>query len=103
MNLVYCTNCGTKNDDNNEFCVNCKESLINTQTIKRERRQKESECFGLPYGGSIIGLVIGLIIVIWGISSVMGINFGSFLWPIVIIIFGILMIAGALYTMNRRR
>ena len=101
--MVYCTKCGTKNVDDTEFCTNCKEPLNAHQTVKRERRQKENECFGLPHGGSIAGLIIGFVIILWGLSSVLDINFGSYLWTIVIIIFGTLMVAGALYTMNRRR
>jgi len=101
--MVYCTKCGTKNEDDAALCIKCKEPLNAPQTVKRERRQKESECFGLPHGGSIGGLVIGLIIILWGLSNVLDINLGSYLWTIIIIIFGTLMVAGALYSMNRRR
>jgi uncharacterized membrane protein YvbJ len=99
--MVYCTKCGTKNEDNIEFCVKCKEPLKTTRSIRRERRQKENECFGLPHGGSIAGLIIGFIIILWGVTSFLEVDFN--LWPIIIIIFGILMAAGALYSMNRRR
>ncbi|MCW4014926.1 MAG: zinc ribbon domain-containing protein [Candidatus Bathyarchaeota archaeon] len=100
--MVYCTKCGTKNDDNATVCTNCKEPLATTQTVRRERRRKENECFGLPHGGSIAGLVLGLIIVLWGISSIFDIPFGSYLWALVIVIFGTLMVAGALYSMSRK-
>ena len=101
--MVYCTKCGTKNEEDATLCVKCKEPLNVYQTVRRERRQKENECFGLPHGGSIAGLVIGLIIVLWGVTSVLAIDFGSYLWALIIIIFGTLMVAGALYSMNRRR
>jgi len=101
--MVYCTKCGTKNEDDVMTCVNCKEPLGNYQTVRRERRQKESECFGLPNGGSIAGLVIGLIIILWGVTSVLDISLGDFLWPLIIVIFGTLMVAGALYSMRRKR
>jgi len=101
--MVYCTKCGIKNEDDVKFCTSCKESLNAHQTVTREQQQKENECFGLPHGGSIGGLVIGFIIILWGLSSVLDIDFGSYLWTIVIIIFGTLMVAGALYSMNRRR
>jgi uncharacterized membrane protein YvbJ len=101
--MVYCTKCGTKNEDDVTVCVKCKEPLVSTQTVRRERRRKESECFGLPHGGSIAGFVIGLIIILWGVTSVLGIDFGSYLWALIIIIFGSLMVAGALYSMSRRR
>jgi hypothetical protein len=99
--MVYCTKCGTKNDDDATVCVKCKEPLVGHTPVRRERRRKESECFGLPHGGSIAGLVIGLIIILWGITSVIDIEFP--LWAFIIIIFGSLMVAGALYSMTRKR
>jgi uncharacterized membrane protein YvbJ len=99
--MVYCTKCGTKNEDNIEFCAKCKEPLKSFQSVRRERKRKENECFGLPHGGSIAGLVIGFLIVLWGVTAFLDVTLE--LWPIVIIIFGVLMAAGALYSMNRRR
>ena len=101
--MVYCTKCGTKNEDDAVVCVNCKEPLGSHPPVRRERRRKENECFGLPHGGAIAGLVIGLIIILWGVSSVLEIDFGNYLWAFIVIIFGTLMVAGALYTMGRRR
>lgn len=99
--MVYCTKCGTKNDDNAEFCVKCSQPLNRYPSVRHERRRKENECFGLPHGGAIAGLVIGFLIILWGVTSVLHLSFE--LWPIVIIIFGVLMAVGALYSMTRRR
>ena len=52
-----------------------------TQTVRTERRRKENECFGLPHGGSIAGLVLGLIIILWGITSVLDVDFGTYPSP----------------------
>jgi uncharacterized membrane protein YvbJ len=101
--MVYCTKCGTKNDEDAVICANCKEPLMSSQTVRHQRQRKENECFGLPHGGSIAGLVIGLIIILWGVTTVLDINFGNYLWAIVVVIFGTLMVAGALYSMNRKR
>lgn len=101
--MVYCTKCGTKNEEGATICVNCKEPLIVSRTVRRERQRKESECFGLPHGGSIAGLVIGLIIILWGVTTVLEIEFGDYLWAIIVVIFGSLMVAGALYSINRKR
>jgi len=101
--MVYCTKCGAKNEDDAEVCANCKEHLNVSQTVRRERQRKESECFGLPHGGSIAGLIIGLIIILWGVTSLLDIDFGRYLWPLIIVLFGALMVAGALYSMSRRR
>ena len=100
--MVYCTKCGTKNDDDAVVCVKCKEPLMSDKTVRRERRRKENDCFGLPHGGSIGGLVIGLIIILWGATAVLDIDFGSYFWAFIIIIFGTLMVAGALYTISRK-
>lgn len=99
--MVYCTKCGTKNEDNVKVCAKCNEPLVGRPHVKRERRQKESECFGLPNGGLIAGLVIGLLIVLWGLTSVLDIDLPF--WSFIIIIFGTLMVAGALYSMGRKR
>jgi len=101
--MVYCTKCGTKNEEDAVICVKCKEPLGSYQTVRRERRRKENECFGLPNGGAIAGLVIGLIIILFGVSSVLDIDLGNYLWALIIIIFGTLMVAGALYSIGRRR
>jgi uncharacterized membrane protein YvbJ len=101
--MVYCPKCGTKNEDAAEFCVKCGASLQTGTVASRryERRKAEQECFGLPHGGAIAGIVIGAIVVIWGISVMLqqlGIIGESFeFWFIIIIVIGILIIAGALY------
>ena len=99
--MVYCTKCGTKNEEDETICVKCKEPLDIYQTLRRERRRKENECFGLPNGGAIAGIVIGLIIILAGVSSVLKIPID--VWALIIIIFGTLMVAGALYSIGRKR
>ena len=97
------------NDDAAEFCVKCGASLrTGTYESRRyERRRAESECFGLPHGGAIVGLAIGIIILIWGIfvlaqqTGVIAVT--PDLWFVVIIVIGVLLIAGAVYRLNRRR
>lgn len=111
MKLVYCTKCGTKNDDDAVVCSNCSASLREA-TPKRHRsqsecfgpgkgRSSEDECFGLPYGGAIAGIIFGLIIVIIGFAILSGLQVWDILWPLLIVILGVLIIAGALYGMRR--
>ena len=98
--MGYCTKCGTKNEEDAAVCVKCGASLVARPAWGRERRRAEQECFGLPHGGIIAALVIGIIIIFAGISSLPGIEIEW--WPFVIIIFGILIVAGALYRYGRR-
>jgi hypothetical protein len=107
--MVYCTKCGAKNEETAAMCVKCGAPLHKTAAPPwtYERRRAEKECFGLPHGGAIVGLVIGIIIILVGLSQVPGIlpseiNLWDYIWPLVIIIFGILLIAGALYSYSRR-
>ena len=83
------------------------ESEVSLQMLlsksSRERRV-EDECFGLPHGGAIVGLIIGIIIILWGLTQVMPglLPAGFSLWWLIIIIFGVLIVAGALYKFSRR-
>jgi len=106
--MVYCTKCGTKNEEDAAVCVKCGASLGARPPARRERRRPEKECFGLPYGGAIVGLIIGIIIILVGLSQVPGIlppeiEVWDYLWPFIIIVFGILIVAGALYGYSRSR
>lgn len=66
-------------------------------------RRVESECFGLPHGGAIVGLFIGVIIILWGLSQLPGLLPIDFnFWPWIIIVFGGLIIAGALYGFSQK-
>ena len=101
--MTYCTKCGTKNTDDAEFCVKCGASLGSVeQTSKRYRRERrEGECFGLPHGGAVFGLFIGAIIILWGLTQLFGWNIEIWTWAIIVI--GVLMVAGAVYGLTRKR
>ncbi len=106
--MVYCSKCGTKNDDNATTCSNCGAPLYTVGqsypgSEREHYRRMENECFGLPHGGMIAALVFGIIIILVGLSLFLqasyqiNINF----WPLIIVVFGLLLVAGALY--RRRR
>jgi uncharacterized membrane protein YvbJ len=106
--MVYCTKCGAKNEDTALVCVNCGASLQTGTYVSRryERRRMEQECFGLPHGGAILGIAIGVIIILWGFIW-LGQQTGAIaqtveMWPIAAIIFGILIVIGAIYGLSRR-
>ena len=62
----------------------------------------EKECFGLPNGSMIVGIVFGVIIILVGLNMFLKAtyNVNIELWPLILVIVGILIVAGALY---RRR
>ncbi|MFB0504502.1 MAG: hypothetical protein ACETWE_11760 [Candidatus Bathyarchaeia archaeon] len=64
-------------------------------------RRERDECFGLPNSGAIAGIVFGILIIMWGLSTLFGweINIMAF----IVIIFGALIVAGAIYRLTRRR
>ncbi len=73
-------------------------------------RRAEKECFGLPHGGAIVGLIIGIIIILVALSWIPGLIppevkevTDLLFWPVIVIVFGILIVAGALYGLGRRR
>lgn len=120
--MVYCTKCGAKNPDDAKICTQCGASLYAVGETGRQRvedecggsrrrgepyRRVESECFGIPGGGAIVGFAIGIIILLAGIIYLMQqanlISSNINVWPFAIIIFGILLIIGALYVLSRRR
>ena len=107
--MVTCPKCGTQNADDSRFCTNCGVALYSDQGEKRRgdncfgqpQRHVQDECFGLPHGGTIVGLFIGLIIIIYGLTSLFRLNVD--LGPLFVIMFGVLIVAGALYAYTRRR
>jgi uncharacterized membrane protein YvbJ len=119
--LVYCTKCGTKNEEDAAVCVKCGASLAGPPAWRRERGRREKEekqekgekpeqeCFGLPRGGPIVGIIIGAIIIIVGLSQVPGLISPEvreitdpLFWPAIMIVFGVLIVGGALYRYSRR-
>ena len=121
--MVYCTKCGTKNLDDAKVCSQCGASLYaigeregqgrvedecwGTRRQGEPYRRMQYECFGIPRGGVIVGIAIGLFIVLAGILILLPEAFPGFPtinpWPIAIIIIGILIVIGALYGLSRRR
>ena len=111
--LVYCTKCGTKNEDDAAECIKCGAALQISRPVRRyrsddncfgprERRHMEDECFGLPHGGAIVGIIFGIIIIILGLAIYSGVQLWDYLGPMILVIVGILIIAGAFYGMRRR-
>ncbi len=105
--MVYCSRCGTQNPDTNTHCTNCGAPLYTVGqrypgSDREHYRKVENECFGLPNGGMIVGIVFGLIIILVGLGwflQAYGITID--VWPFIIIIFGVLIVLGAVYSRRR--
>jgi len=105
--MVVCPKCGTKNEEDAKYCAQCGVNLeTGAYPSRRYKRRREEECFGIPRGGTIVGLAIGVIIILWGLivflEQAKVIPTSVEIWPIAAIIFGVLILVGALYGLSRR-
>ncbi|MFX1272914.1 MAG: zinc-ribbon domain-containing protein [Promethearchaeota archaeon] len=106
--MVYCQSCGSENTENATFCSNCGAQLQADAPppASRPPKKPDEECFGLPYGDAICGVIFGSIIIISGLAYFFGWDFST-LWettifPYLVILFGILIILGALYSSSTK-
>lgn len=98
--MVYCTKCGTENEEDAVNCKSCGEPMKEEIRYRRVRRRRDDDlCFGSG-GGSKIGIFIGLMIILAGISQLLQ---GTFwwatwdkLWPIPVILLGLFIVYNAL-------
>jgi len=97
--MVICTKCGAENKVDAKFCSGCGDAF--GQVKSRDKNPKD-DCFGLPHGGAIFGLFIGSLIIIWGVTQAFGWEIEQ-LGPYAIIIFGIIILAGAFYKLTRKK
>jgi len=105
--MVVCPKCGTKNEEDAKYCAQCGANLeTGVYPSRRYKRKREEECFGIPRGGTIVGLAIGVIIILWGfiwlLQQVNVLPKTLEIGPFAAIIFGILILVGALYGLSRR-
>lgn len=99
--MVYCHKCGTQNDEGSEYCKKCGASLKG-EPVTRGLRRTSDECFGIPYGGAVFGLVFGSLLVILGLGQVLGLELERYIGPVIIIVIGLLIIVGAFFAYLRR-
>jgi tetrahydromethanopterin S-methyltransferase subunit E len=109
VTMVYCVKCGAENKEGAEFCANCGVLLHakgsrekSGDTCFGPESRMEEECFGLPYGGAIVGIVFGVFIIIVGLAVLWGQDIGRWIGPFAAIIIGILIVAGAIYGLRRK-
>ncbi|MCK4633900.1 zinc ribbon domain-containing protein [Candidatus Bathyarchaeota archaeon] len=111
--MVYCSKCGTKNEEDATHCTKCGVNLEVSREKRFERRAEEwgeqfgkraeEECFGLPHGGAISGIIFGIIILVFGFAWLTGVDIWANIGPFMAILVGLLIVAGAIYGVTRRR
>jgi len=101
--MVYCTKCGAKNEDTAEVCVKCGAPLVPPRAypLRRVRREAEEVCFGIPKPWFLP--FIGVAIILAGIFSLLEqiVPGMPSVWPLIVILFGILIILAVLYRPKR--
>lgn len=103
--MVYCHKCGHKNPEDAKTCAQCGALLYPPPPEEyRAYRRYEEECFGIPRGSTVVTLFFGFIVVLMGLSILLAEIYQISIpwWPIVIIMFGLLIIMGALFRLSRK-
>jgi len=86
-------------------------SVVVRRFILRREKEEETwfgperrveECFGLPHGGAIAGIIFGAFIIILGLAMFLGQDIWELIGPSAAIIIGILIVAGAIYRLSRK-
>ena len=106
--MVICTKCGKENEEDAKFCFNCGATLHPEERKKRGdtcfgERRPEEECFRIPYGGAIAGIIAGVFIILIGLAIAFEIDIWRWIGVFILLIIGILVIVGATYGLRRRR
>jgi uncharacterized membrane protein YvbJ len=106
--MVYCTKCGTNNAEGATVCVNCGAPLYVTSTESRSywgHRHYAREYYGFHRrSGALATLIIGIVIVLIGVSFLLNAAFNINIpwWAIILILLGVWFIARAAMRMKRR-
>jgi hypothetical protein len=101
VSAVYCRRCGAENRNDAIHCVECGAAL-RVQSRPTRPPGYDDACFGLPHGGAIIGLIIGIFIIIAGISTLPGVNLWPWIWAIFLLVVGAAIVLAVLARLVRR-
>lgn len=110
--MTYCQYCGTKNNKNAKICKKCGEKLYPGEKTElgrglgtaEHRERQAQECFGVPRLGAMIGVAIGLLVILFGAGIILSRHYGTQIeiWPLAIVIFGLMVVAAALSALRRK-
>jgi hypothetical protein len=107
MIMVHCSKCGTENMDDAKFCVKCGTALAG----ERERHEsacfgaerEDNDCFGVRHGSALVGIIVGIFIIVIGLSYFLGEDIRGMIGPFIIIVIGLFIVIGAIAGLSRRR
>ncbi len=108
--MVYCHRCGKKNEEDAKHCINCGAPIYSMKRrMKREdscfgqpEKRVEEECFGIPYGGAIAGIIFGVFIILIGLSIALGLHIGRWIVAFIVFVIGLLIIVAVIFGRYRR-
>jgi uncharacterized membrane protein YvbJ len=98
--LVYCTKCGTENEEEATECSSCGAPLnISHSTYRRRDWDMEDNCFG-GRDKTTWPIIFGGFLILLGLSTLLDDVFSWFrfdtLWPVFIIGIGLLIVSNAI-------
>lgn len=108
--MVYCSKCGAENKEDTKYCIKCGKNLYSIKgkdkdedvCFGRSERELEDECLGIPYGGALVGLIIGIFIIIIGLAIALKLEIWRWIGTFILIIVGLVIIIGAFFGFRRR-
>ncbi len=108
--MVYCHKCGTNNNgEGSHICSKCGTRLKSEEPSSDEidnkiyRYHHRTEYFGLPTASLVVGLLFGSILILLGISILYRFSIWKYIWPIIVILLGILIITTAISNYARNK
>jgi len=117
--MIICNKCETKNEEDAIYCVKCGAKLEVSREESWDKRMekwgedfgKRAERWGEDFGrraekealnvGAILGIIVGVAMILVGIAWFSGIAVARYFWPIIVIVFGLLVLAGVIYGLLR--
>lgn len=97
-----CEKCGHENPEGAEFCTQCGASLLIKKRYDRyekgrsEKQEKDERdvCFGGSGTGGMFWLIIGIVIILWGITQLINAywHWNIELLPLIVIVIGLYLV-----------
>ncbi|MGC8817102.1 MAG: zinc-ribbon domain-containing protein [Candidatus Hadarchaeum sp.] len=99
--MVHCTYCGAENEDGVKRCRSCGRGLCPSKAA--EGSVSRGNRLFLAQIGSVTGITVGLLIMLFGAGLVLSHLYGAAveIWPAAFIVFGIMIVSAAISSLRR--